>query len=106
MCGAEEDRTELMEKGTLKGLGEKIGEHVGGGTMDNVDGVALGVVGDEKVTDIDMAGSLSGRGFTILFEFNGAFVVLVESCVGNGVSLGGHEHFDEQSVGKVVTRAD
>ena len=52
---AEEDRTKLPEKGALEGLSEKIGEHVFGGAVRDVDVATFGVVCDKKIANVNVA---------------------------------------------------
>jgi hypothetical protein len=103
---AKENGPEFAKEGTLERLGEKIGKHVGGWTMDNADVMTFGVIGDEEVSDVDVAGALAARSFAIHFHFDGAFVVLVEDGRGGGKTLSGQKHFDVKGIGEVVTGAN
>ena len=94
MSVTKEDGTEFEEKRTLEGLSEVIGKHGISGAVGDVDVAAFGVVGDEKITDVNVSGALAGRGTAMAFEFDGAFVVLVENGGINGVALGLHEVFN------------
>jgi hypothetical protein len=100
---AKENGPEFAEKGTLERFGEEISKHVGSGTVDNADVVAFGMIGNKKISDVDVAGALAARSFAMHFHFDGAFVVLVEDSVGGGIALGGQKHFDVKGVGEVVT---
>jgi hypothetical protein len=59
VCFTKEDGTEMTEKGALEGLSEKIGKHVAGSAMGDGDVMALDVISDEKITNVDVAGTLT-----------------------------------------------
>ena len=103
---AEEDRVKLPEEGALEGLREKIGEHMLGGAMDDGNVAALGVIGNKKVTDVNVAGALAAGGFAIACHLDGALVILVEQGGLDGVALGFHKHLDVEGVGQVVAGTD
>jgi hypothetical protein len=71
--------------------------------VDNADVVAFGMIGNKKISGVDVAGALAARSFAMHFHFDGAFVVLVEDSGGGGIALGGQKHFDVKGVGEVVT---
>ena len=97
---------ELQELGALEGLGEEIGEHVVGRTEHYL-GLALSDdIGDEEVSDIDMAGLLTARGPTVDLELDGALVVLVDGSRSDAVSLGLDEVLGPDALRQNVADAD
>ena len=67
---------------------EEVRKHVLSWTMGDMNGIPFGMIGDEIIPNLDMVGALSARCFAILFHFNGTFVVLVEDCLSDLITLG------------------
>jgi hypothetical protein len=70
------------------------------------DGLALRVIRNKKITNVNVAGPLPAGGLAITFHLDGALVILVKSSFCNGVALGFHKHFDKEGVREVVACAD
>jgi hypothetical protein len=101
-----EDGTVHTEEGTLQWFGEEVGKHNAGWAVLNGDGLLLDEVGDEKITNVDVAGALHTRCFAIGLHFDGAFVVLEECRLGSAETLGRHEHFNVDGIGEVIASSD
>jgi hypothetical protein len=99
----QKDRTVFAKKGALQWFGEEIRKHLVGWTMGDIDFMIFGLVSDEKISDVNVPGALAAGKFPIAFEFDRAFVILVEGCSLDGVTLGGHEILDVEYVWQVVT---
>ena len=91
MSVTEDDRMEMTEKGTLEGLCEEIGKHGGGRAVCDVNVTAFGMVSNEKIPNVDVAGTLATGGTAVAFHFDCAFVVLVKECGFNWVALCCHK---------------
>ena len=97
-------RTErnFRKREPCNGFVKKVGKHVRRRTVDDVDVSVLGVVSNEEIPNIDVAQALPTRGLAVPLHFDGTFIILVEDCLRDWVSLRFHEHFYVQSVWEVV----
>jgi hypothetical protein len=103
---AKKDGSKLSEKGRLEWLGEEISKHLSCGTVGNCEILLTGMVGDEKIRDINVAGALPAGRFAVAFHLDGTFVILVENGLGNGVALCLHKHFHIECVWEVIAGTD
>ena len=106
MSVSENNVAEFPEEGSLQRFGEEISEHVFCVAMSDGNVVLFEAVRDPEVSNVDVAGPLSGRVAAVLGEFDGTFGVLLEISVCDWVALGFHEMFHPDSMGEVVTGAD
>jgi hypothetical protein len=98
--------TELVEKSPLQGFGEAVlCHHFFGRAVLNCNFLSGNAVGDEETPNVDVACSLSARGFAVLRKFDGALVVLVKDS-GDSVALGLHKIFGPKSLGQHVVEAN
>jgi hypothetical protein len=93
--------TELVEKFPLQGFGEVVRDHFFGRAVLNCNFLSGNAVGNEETPNVDVACSLSARGFAVLRKFDGALVVLVKDS-GNSLALGLHKIFGPKSLGQHV----
>jgi hypothetical protein len=98
-----DDGFEEPEKVTLKGFGKKIGHHLSGRAMADVDVMGLDAILEPKISDVNVAGFGTGRGTAISGKANSAFIILFEIIASNGVALSFHEMLDPDSIRHVVT---
>ena len=69
--------TELVEEGTLQRFGEEVTNHFLSRAVFNSDFIASNSIGDEVVSNMYVSCALAARRCAILFEQDGALIVLV-----------------------------
>ena len=75
---SKEDSPKFTEKGSLQRFRKKISKHIFRGTMDDVDVLAFGVVRDEEIADINVAGPLPAGSFAVALHLDGTFIILIK----------------------------
>ena len=78
---------EFPEQGALKGLGEKIGNHLSSRAI--LDGNFLGSnpICDKEIPDVEGSRLLAARGMPVLFQENITLIVLINHQVCGAVTL-------------------
>jgi hypothetical protein len=72
--------TELVEEFALKRLGGIVGNHLFGETIFDGNLLAANAIGDEKITNLDVAGAFSTRRLAVVREFDCTLIILVQDC--------------------------
>jgi hypothetical protein len=96
---------ELVEKFALKGLGEVVGHHFFRGAVLDRNLLAGNAIGDEKISNVDVAGSFPTGGLTVVGELDHALIILVQDG-GDTVALCLHKVFSPEGLWENVVDAD
>ena len=76
------------ERRTLERLGEEISKHYISGAILNTHLLAANIVGNKKITDVNVLGVLCAGAFAIGFKKDTTLVVLIDNVVVNVVAMG------------------
>ena len=79
--------SELVKKLALKRLSKIVADHLFRGTILNGEFIVVDSVSDKIESAVEMFGSFAARFATILFQENGALVILIEYSVLMAISL-------------------
>ena len=78
---------ESLELDPLEWLGEVVSKHLFRGAICDRDFVVSNPVSHEKISDVDVSGPLAARSLAVLFQKNGALVILVHDGVAYCIPL-------------------
>ena len=67
--------------------------------MGDIDTVAFSMIGDKKISNVDVARTLTAGSLAVFLHFNGTLVILVKNRASNGVALSFHKKLDIKGIG-------
>jgi hypothetical protein len=79
--------SELFKLGSLEWFGEEVSDHIPGRTVFDGDFLGCNSVSHEKISNINMAGAFATGALAVLFEKDGALIVLVDDILRRVITL-------------------
>ena len=96
----------LLEKLALQWFGEVVSDHFLSGQIFDHDIAFLHLICNKKVTNVNCSGPLARALLTVVFQQNGALVVLIKNVLRDFVALGFQKQLGPKNWGGTVIHSD